>query len=301
MFFSKKTKNESDKKTSMWSISEKGLRNTVTNQLYDTEGLTYCPKTDGDNLHATIWYNHKYLCNLTVLANQSDVFRNNYISECDAFIDDFKDVKFTDHFDNEIELSIPNITINLKSYVLSGIRTLKTSSGFKIHHYGDYLTTVEEQYAILIEKAKDIHLQRKYGVLGSNTKKNLDEAKKSKAELNKQFIINPNQVLVTTETAPNIQIIRRVDVITAECVYGMNIFKDILAGFTDVFGGRSNSIQNTLRDARKTALTELRKEAASIGANAVIAVDLDYSEISGGGKSGMLFIVASGTAVIMEY
>ena len=32
---------------------------------------------------------------------------------------------------------------------------------------------------------------------------------------------------------------------------------------------------------------------------AVIAVDLDYSEFSGGGKS-MLFLVASGTAVVAE-
>ncbi|EGI72395.1 UPF0145 protein [Pseudoalteromonas distincta] len=300
MFFSKKNKTESDKKTPMWSISEKGLKNTITDQLYDTKGLAYCSKADGDNIHATIWHNHKYICNLTVEANQSNLFRNNYISECDAFIDDFADVEFTDQFDSAIELSIPNLKIKSESYALSGIRTLDTNSGYKVYHYGKYLTTVDENNASLIEQAKDIHLQRKYGVLGSNARIKLDEAKKSKAELNKQPTINPDQVLVTTETAPNINIIRRVDVITAECVYGMNIFKDIFAGFTDVFGGRSDSIQNTLRDARKTALTELKKEAASIGANAVIAVDLDYSEISGGGKSGMLFIVASGTAVVKE-
>ena len=46
-------------------------------------------------------------------------------------------------------------------------------------------------------------------------------------------------------------------------------------------------------------MSELKKEADNIGANAVIAVDLDYSEISGGGKS-MLFLVASGTAVKVE-
>ena len=37
----------------------------------------------------------------------------------------------------------------------------------------------------------------------------------------------------------------------------------------------------------------------TIGADAVIGVDLDYSEFSGGGKS-MLFIVASGTAVKLK-
>ena len=54
-----------------------------------------------------------------------------------------------------------------------------------------------------------------------------------------------------------------------------------------------------LRDARKTCLTELRREALMIKANAVIGVDLDYSEISGKGKS-MLFLVATGTAVRIE-
>lgn len=57
--------------------------------------------------------------------------------------------------------------------------------------------------------------------------------------------------------------------------------------------------QNTLKDARNTALEELRMEAAALGADAVVAVDLDYSKISGGGKS-MLFLVASGTAVKLE-
>ena len=68
---------------------------------------------------------------------------------------------------------------------------------------------------------------------------------------------------------------------------------------TDFFGGRSESTQGVLRDARRTCLNELRKEAFSVGANAVIAVDLDYSEFSGKGKS-MLFLVASGTAVTVE-
>lgn len=107
---------------------------------------------------------------------------------------------------------------------------------------------------------------------------------------------------VILTTAPSIQdrrVIKTVDVITAECVFGMNIFRDIFAGFSDIFGGRSEATQSVLRDARKTCLAELRKEAVSVGANAVIAIDLDYSEFSGGGKS-MLFLVASGTAVVLE-
>ena len=73
--------------------------------------------------------------------------------------------------------------------------------------------------------------------------------------------------------------------------------KPLFAAFRDFFGGRSKAVQDTLRDARRTVLAELRKEALMVGADAVIAIDLDYQEISGGQKHGMLMLVASGTAV----
>lgn len=104
------------------------------------------------------------------------------------------------------------------------------------------------------------------------------------------------ELIVTTETTlSGYEIDERIDVITAECVFGMNIFRDMFAGIRDIIGGRSSASQKVLRDARHTSLTELRREALIAGANAVIAVDLDYSEISGDGKS-MLLVVVSGTA-----
>ena len=105
-----------------------------------------------------------------------------------------------------------------------------------------------------------------------------------------------NVKLTTTPTFPNLEIEEVKGVITAECVFGMNVFKDFFAGMTDFFGGRSESSQKVLRDARETCLNELKKEAYELGADGVIGIDLDYSEISGKGK-GMLFLVASGTAV----
>lgn len=105
-------------------------------------------------------------------------------------------------------------------------------------------------------------------------------------------------ILLTTETAHNLPVVDRLDIVTAEVVIGMHLFKDVASVFRDVFGGRSAVMQQGLREARQTALAELRKEAHALGADAVVGVDLDYSEISGGGKS-MLFLVASGTAVTL--
>ena len=108
-----------------------------------------------------------------------------------------------------------------------------------------------------------------------------------------------NIVLVTTPTIPNQPIKKAIGVVAAECAFGMNLFKDIFAAFTDLLGGRSKSYQNTLKDARNTCLKELREDCYKLGGNAVVGVSLDYSEISGDGKA-MLFLVASGTAVILD-
>lgn len=106
-------------------------------------------------------------------------------------------------------------------------------------------------------------------------------------------------ILLTTETAPNLNITKRIEIVTAECAFGMNIFKDLFAGVRDIVGGRSKAVQQTMRDSRRTALYELKREAYEVGANAVVGVDLDYVELAGTGSS-MVMLVASGTAVRIE-
>jgi uncharacterized protein YbjQ (UPF0145 family) len=107
-----------------------------------------------------------------------------------------------------------------------------------------------------------------------------------------------NAIMLTTETAPNLNITKRIEIVTAECAFGMNMFKDLFAGVRDIVGGRSEAVQKTMRDSRKTALHELKREAFEVGANAVVGVDLDYVELSNVGS--MVMLVASGTAVIIE-
>ena len=106
-------------------------------------------------------------------------------------------------------------------------------------------------------------------------------------------------ITLTTETAPNLKITKRIEIVTAECAFGMNIFKDLFAGVRDIVGGRSEAVQKTMRDSRKTVLYELKKEAYEVGANAVIAVDLDYTQLGAGGNM-MVLVSASGTAVVIE-
>jgi uncharacterized protein YbjQ (UPF0145 family) len=103
-------------------------------------------------------------------------------------------------------------------------------------------------------------------------------------------------IATTTPTVPGREVEEVIDIVSAEVAVGMNIFKDIFSSVRDFVGGRAHSVQDTLRELREQAVEELRQEAVRLGADAVVAVDLDYSEFSGGGKS-MLFLVANGTAV----
>ena len=76
------------------------------------------------------------------------------------------------------------------------------------------------------------------------------------------------------------------------------VFKDFFAGIRDIVGGRAGSYESVLREAKETALQEMSQQAARMGANAVIAVDLDYETV--GGSGSMLMVTAAGTAVRYE-
>jgi uncharacterized protein YbjQ (UPF0145 family) len=118
-----------------------------------------------------------------------------------------------------------------------------------------------------------------------------DEQQKRKAAI--------EAIMVTTETHTDLVIGKRLGIVTAECAYGMNAFKDLFASIRNIVGGRSKAVQDTMRAARETVLYELKQEASLMGADAVIAVDLDYVQIGDAGW-GMVMLVASGTAVQID-
>jgi len=101
-------------------------------------------------------------------------------------------------------------------------------------------------------------------------------------------------IVTTTPLVEGRPVQQYLGVVTGEAILGANIFRDIFAGVRDIIGGRSGSYEKVLREARETALSEMQAEAARLGANAVIGVDLDYETVSQG---TMLMVTASGTAV----
>ncbi len=107
-------------------------------------------------------------------------------------------------------------------------------------------------------------------------------------------------LIVTTPSVEGRRIARHLGLVTGDAILGANIFRDLFAGIRDIVGGRSAAYERELREAKRIALEEMQAEAAERGANAVVAVDLDYENISMGSGGGMLMVSASGTAVVLE-
>lgn len=103
-------------------------------------------------------------------------------------------------------------------------------------------------------------------------------------------------LLTTTPSVEGKRIVQYMGVVTGETILGANVFRDFAAGIRDFFGGRSHSYEEVLREAKATAMKELETEAARLGANAVVGIDIDYETI---GES-MLMVATSGTAVYIE-
>jgi len=102
-------------------------------------------------------------------------------------------------------------------------------------------------------------------------------------------------LLTTTNTIEGMTIVSYYGIVTGETIIGANIFRDFFAGVRDIVGGRAGAYEEVLAKAKDTALQEMSEKAQQMGANAVIAVDLDYETV--GSNGSMLMVTASGTAV----
>ena len=102
----------------------------------------------------------------------------------------------------------------------------------------------------------------------------------------------------TTPTIEGKRITNYYVIVTGETIIGANLFRDFFASIRDIVGGRSGSYEEVLRQAKDTALREMQDQAALLGANAVVGVDLDYETV--GDSGSMLMVTASGTAVRIE-
>ena len=104
-------------------------------------------------------------------------------------------------------------------------------------------------------------------------------------------------ILSTTPTIEGHTIKEYKGVVTGVTIIGANVFKDFFAGIRDIVGGRAGSYEEVLREAKDTSIKEMMQRAQTMGANAVVGIDIDYETI--GSNGSMLMVATSGTAVVI--
>jgi uncharacterized protein YbjQ (UPF0145 family) len=100
-------------------------------------------------------------------------------------------------------------------------------------------------------------------------------------------------IVTTTPSVSGREVTEYLGVVCAQSVMGVNAFKDVAAGVRNIFGGRSKSYENELSSGVASVIDEMERQAAELGAEAVLGVDIDYETVG----AQMLMVSASGTAV----
>ena len=103
---------------------------------------------------------------------------------------------------------------------------------------------------------------------------------------------------MTTPTVPGYKITRVMGVVTGLTPRTRGILGKFVAGFESMFGGEVTAFTSELEKARLDAIRRVRSKAMSLGANAVVGLDLETSDL--GLQLGVVVISATGTAVVIE-
>jgi uncharacterized protein YbjQ (UPF0145 family) len=102
--------------------------------------------------------------------------------------------------------------------------------------------------------------------------------------------------IVTTPYLPGFRVSRVIGITYGLIVRSRGLGRNIVAGFRSLGGGEIPEYTQLLEQVRHEALTRLAAHAQSLGANAVLSVGFDTSEMG----EVMTEVLAYGTAVVVE-
>jgi len=106
-----------------------------------------------------------------------------------------------------------------------------------------------------------------------------------------------NFIVVTTPTVPGYKIKRVLGLVTGLTPRTRGFGGVFKAGFQALKGGEVKAFTSEIEKARKQALERAIQKAKEIGANAIVGLDIETSDI---GQSNITLLSATGTAVIIE-
>lgn len=177
--------------------------------------------------------------------------------------------------------SCPKCQTELKGGLLSSVSLL---SERKVRIINEYHTTQSEGYcskcgpALFTEYQGKLEFERSRLIIDIKTQLTIIPVISAQNPLNWDY-----QVL---------------EMVTGQSTTGTGVISEFTSSFTDFFGAQSGQFNKKLKDGENICLAQLRKQALDLGGNAVIATDIDYSEV--GGEKGMLMVCMAGTAIHLK-
>jgi len=103
-------------------------------------------------------------------------------------------------------------------------------------------------------------------------------------------------IVATTETVAGHRVAKTLGQVFGVVVRSRGLGGNLMAAFRSLGGGEITEYTTMLEEARRHALDRMVQSASTMGANAIIRMAFDSSELG----STMSEIVAYGTAVVIE-
>jgi uncharacterized protein YbjQ (UPF0145 family) len=105
-------------------------------------------------------------------------------------------------------------------------------------------------------------------------------------------------IVATMPTIPGYRVKRVIGIVSGITPRTRGLLGKFIAGIESMIGGEVTAFSYEIEKARAEAIDRVRAKAAALGANAVLSVDIETSDM--GYQMGILVFAATGTAVVVE-
>lgn len=107
-----------------------------------------------------------------------------------------------------------------------------------------------------------------------------------------------NFLIVTIPKIPGYKIKQVLGLVTGLTPRTRGVLGKFIAGIESMFGGEVTAFTSEVEKARWEAINRAKARAIELGANAIIGLDVETSDL--GLQSGIVLFSATGTAVVIE-
>lgn len=120
------------------------------------------------------------------------------------------------------------------------------------------------------------------------------------SDIKKSLVSKINEIIdfmpIITSIAPDKWDYDVLNMVETQTTSGTGVLTDLSRGINDLLGTTSNTSNSKIEKATNRCKRALKMNALKLGGNAIMAVDIDYSEV-GSGSSNMLMVCMAGTAI----